>query len=56
MELELWRCSQIVRSITDKIPEQLKMPFVPWTRAAVAELIEDRFKVELSPISVPRPS
>ena len=29
--------------IVDKLPEQLKMPFVLWTRKAVRELIHERF-------------
>jgi transposase len=52
MALEPWQCAQIVRTITDKMPDQLKMPFVLWTRAAIGELIEERFEVELSPSSV----
>ena len=33
--------------ITDKTPDQLKMPYALWTRAAVAELIEQRFGLRL---------
>ncbi len=33
--------------ITDKTPDQLKMPYALWTRAAVGELIEQRFGVRL---------
>lgn len=33
--------------ITDKTPDQLKMPYALWTRAAVAQLIEQRFGVRL---------
>ena len=36
--------SRTIRTIVvDKLPEQLKMPFVLWTRKAVRELIYDRF-------------
>ena len=34
--------------IADKTPDQLKMPYALWTRAAVAELIEQRFGLKLS--------
>lgn len=34
--------------IADKTPDQLKMPYALWTRAAVAELIEQRFALKLS--------
>ena len=33
--------------ITDKTPEQLKMPYALWSRAAVGQLIEQRFGVRL---------
>lgn len=33
--------------IADKTPDQLKMPYALWTRAAVAQLIEQRFGVRL---------
>lgn len=33
--------------IADKTPEQLKMVYALWTRQAVAELIRDRFGIEL---------
>ena len=33
--------------ITDKTPDQLKMPYALWTRAAVAQLIEHRFDIRL---------
>lgn len=33
--------------ITGKTPDQLKMPYALWTRAAVGELIEHRFGVRL---------
>jgi len=34
-----------VRLITDRCPDQLKLPFVLWTRAAVRELLADRVDV-----------
>lgn len=35
------------RLITDKTPDQLRMPFALWTRAAIGELIWQRYKVRL---------
>lgn len=46
--LEPWQSAQIVRSITDRCPEQLKLPFSLWTRDAVSLLIERRFGIRLS--------
>lgn len=37
-----------VRLITDRCPDQLKLPFALWTREAVAELIESRWGLRLS--------
>ena len=34
--------------ITDKTPDQLKMPYALWTRPAVAQLIEQRFGIRLA--------
>lgn len=39
--------AQVRRLITDKTPDQLKMPYALWTRAAVAQLIEQRFGLHL---------
>lgn len=33
--------------ITDKTPDQLKIPYALWTRAAVAQLIEQQFGIRL---------
>lgn len=41
------QCRQVRKIIIDKCPEQLKMPFVLWTRKAVKELIADLFAIEL---------
>jgi transposase len=38
----------IVRIITDRCPDQVKLPFALWTREAVAELIEKRWGLRLS--------
>lgn len=47
MKLENWQCATIVRLITDNTPDQLKLPFVLWTAAAVRDLISDMFDVML---------
>ncbi len=43
-----WQAAQIVRTIMDRTPEQLKLPFYLWTREAVGRLIEQRFGIRLS--------
>ena len=35
-----WQAAQIAKTVTDRNPEQLKLPFYLWTREAVAQLIE----------------
>lgn len=52
--LKGWQAAQVVRSITDKTPDQLKLPFVLWTRQAVAQRIAERFGVRVSPMTVGR--
>ena len=52
--LQGWQAAQIVRAITDRTPDQLKLPFVLWTREAVAALIEERFGLCLSVCTVGR--
>lgn len=49
-----WQAAQIARSVTDRTPEQLKLPFYLWTREAVAQLIENRFGIHLSVWTVGR--
>ena len=39
--------SAIQRSIVDKTPDQLKMPFALWTRQAIGELIQKRYQIKL---------
>jgi len=43
-----WQAAQIARTIVDRCPDQLKLPFYLWTREAVAQLIERRFGIRLS--------
>ena len=42
------QAAQMARTVTDRCPDQLKLPFYLWTREAVAELIEQRFGIRLS--------
>ena len=37
----------IQRAITDTTPDQLKLPFALWTRAAIAQLIQRKFGVDM---------
>ena len=46
--LKPWQAAQVVRTIEDRCPEQLKFPFSLWTREAVGLLIERRFGIRLS--------
>lgn len=43
-----------VKLITDRCPDQLKLPFVLWTRAAVREMLANRFGIEVSVWTVGR--
>jgi transposase len=47
-KLKGYQAAIIVNIITDRHPEQLKLPFVLWTREAVRDLIKKRFKIKLS--------
>ncbi len=53
-DLSGWQCASIVRTIVKKTPDQLDFGFMLWTRDAVAQLIEDRFKIKLSKWTVGR--
>lgn len=53
-KLKGWQASYIVRTISDKCPEQLKMPWILWSREAVRQLIRDKYGIELSVTSVSR--
>lgn len=48
LQLKPYQAATIVRLITDRCPDQLKMPFVLWTREAVRDLIAQRFGIRLS--------
>ncbi|MCP4050948.1 MAG: IS630 family transposase, partial [bacterium] len=47
-KLKGWQASWISRAITDQCPDQLKLPFMLWTREAVQQLIKDKFDIEYS--------
>lgn len=47
-KLKPWQCATIVTLITDRHPDQLKLPFFLWTRQAVGQLIEQRFSIHYS--------
>jgi len=53
-KLKGWQASYVVRTITDKCPDQLKLPWGLWTRECVQELIRLKFDIELSISSVSR--
>lgn len=43
-----WQAAYMAKLIIDRTPEQLKLPFYLWTREAVAQSIEKKFKIRLS--------
>lgn len=47
-KLAPYQAATVVRLITDRQPDQLKLPFYLWTREAVQTLIRRRFGVKLS--------
>jgi len=52
--LKPWQAATVVRLLTDRCPDQLKLPFALWTREAVRDLIARRFGVRLSVWTVGR--
>lgn len=48
------QAATIVRLISDRCPDQLKLPFALWTREAVGQLIADRFDIQLSVSTIGR--
>ena len=50
--LQSHQCAIIVNLIKDRCPDQLKLPFMLWTRDAVGLLIEERFGIKMSVRSV----
>jgi transposase len=53
-KLRPWQCATIVNLITERHPDQLKLPFYLWTRQAVSQLIEQRFAIRYSVYQVGR--
>lgn len=49
-----WQAAQIAKTVIDRPPEQLRLPFFLWTREAVSQLIEERFGMRLSVWTVGR--
>ena len=49
-----WQSAQIAKTVIDRCPDQLKLPFYLWTREAVGQLIERRFGIRLSVWTVGR--
>lgn len=39
---------EVVRLITDRAPDQLKLPFALWTREAVVQLVSERYGIDLA--------
>jgi len=54
LELKPYQAATVVRLITDRCPDQLKMPFVLWTREAVRDLMARKFGLRLSVWTVGR--
>jgi len=44
-QLKGWQAANIVNTIKDKCPDQLKLPFALWTREAVRDLIHIKFGI-----------
>ena len=49
-----YQAATTVRLITDRCPDQLKLPFALWTREAVQQLLAERFDLEVSVWTVGR--
>lgn len=52
--LKPWQAEKVSKTIQDRLPDQLKLPFYLWTREAVAQLIAKKFDIELSVWTVGR--
>lgn len=46
--LEPWQMGQVSKTLRDRMPDQLKLPFYLWTREAVVALVERRFGIRIS--------
>jgi len=54
LSLKPYQAATVVKMITDRCPDQLKMPFALWTREAVRDLIVHRYGIRLSVWTVGR--
>ena len=54
IRLAPWQAATIVRLLTERCPDQLKLPFALWTREAVRDFIARRFGIRLSVWTVGR--
>jgi len=49
-----WQAAQVAKTVIDRHPDQLKLPFYLWTREAVGQMIEAKFGIRLSVWTVGR--
>ena len=47
-KLAPWQQAQVVKTISERNPDQLQLPFALWTREAVRDLVERRLAVRLA--------
>lgn len=52
--LKRWQSATICKIIQNRVPEQLRMPFILWTADAVRELIQGKYAIRLSTRTVQR--
>jgi transposase len=52
--LKPWQAARIAKTVVDRCPEQMKLPFYLWTRKAVSLLIEKKYRIHLSTWTVGR--
>lgn len=52
--LKGWQASRICQVVRDRVPDQLRMPFILWTADAVRELIQKKYGVKVSTRTVQR--
>ncbi len=49
-----WQAATVVNLVTDRCPDQLRLPFALWTREAVGQLMAKRFDMHVSVWTVGR--
>lgn len=52
--LKPWQAAQVAKAVVHHLPDQLRLPFVLWTREAVVRYIHRRFRVSVSVMTVGR--